>query len=339
MEGGKQSLQKFYFFPARNLMISIPIVLILAFITGKFVDTSWMGRTILIATMLMIYPTMIGFQWRALINLTEKKLIGYAMLLNFIFIPLLAYVLGLLFLREEPILFAGLALVALLPTSGMTISWTSISKGNVPASVKLTVLGLLLGAILAPFYLYGMVGQFVNIKLLTVMRTILVVVFIPLLLGLLTTRLLRRRFPIETINGKIKPKVQPISIWAMLYIIFASVSMRADVITQNIALIWLSIIVLILFYLILFALITWLAKRSFSREDGLSLVYGTTLRNLSIAIGVGAASFGMEATLLITIAFMVQQQGVVMYNRLIVPNVFKERENITLTEEEIAIHS
>ena len=184
-----------------------------------------------------------------------------------------------------------------------------------------------------------MVGQFVNIKLLTVMRTILVVVFIPLLLGLLTTRLLRRRFPIETINGKIKPKVQPISIWAMLYIIFASVSMRADVITQNIALIWLSIIVLILFYLILFALITWLAKRSFSREDGLSLVYGTTLRNLSIAIGVGAASFGMEATLLITIAFMVQQQGVVMYNRLIVPNVFKERENITLTEEEKAIHS
>src|SRR5699024_6099081 len=148
-------------------------------------------------------------------------------------ISLLAYVLGLLFLREEPILFAGLALVALLPTSGMTISWTSISKGNVPASVKLTVLGLLLGAILAPFYLYGMVGQFVNIKLLTVMRTILVVVFIPLLLGLLTTRLLRRRFPIETINGKIKPKVQPISIWAMLYIIFASVSMRADVITQN----------------------------------------------------------------------------------------------------------
>lgn len=243
-------MKKLYYFPAKNLMLTIPIVLIVAFITGKFFDTSWMGSTILFGTMLMIYPTMIGIQWKALINLTEKKLIGYAMALNFIIIPLVAYLLGVIFLREEPILFAGLALVALLPTSGMTISWTSISKGNVPAAVKLTVLGLLLGAILAPFYLYAMVGQFVNIKLFTVMRTILVVVFIPLLLGLFTTRLLQKRFPLQKINKQIKPKLQPVSIWAMLYIIFASVSMRADVITQNLSLIWLSIIVLLIFYFV-----------------------------------------------------------------------------------------
>lgn len=325
-------MKKLYYFPAKNLMLTIPIVLVVAFITGKFFDTSWMGSTILFGTMLMIYPTMIGIQWKALINLTEKKLIGYAMALNFIIIPLVAYLLGVIFLREEPILFAGLALVALLPTSGMTISWTSISKGNVPAAVKLTVLGLLLGAILAPFYLYAMVGQFVNIKLFTVMRTILVVVFIPLLLGLFTTRLLQKRFPLQKINKQIKPKLQPVSIWAMLYIIFASVSMRADVITQNLSLIWLSIIVLLIFYFVLFLFITWLAKRSFTRDDGLSLVYGTTLRNLSIAMGVGATSFGMEATLLITIAFMVQQQGVVMYNRLVVPKHFKQEASDTVAE-------
>src|SRR5690625_6988573 len=105
------------------------------------------------------------------------------MIINFIIIPLIAYGLGYIFLQNQPMLFAGLALAALLPTSGMTISWTSISKGNVPGAVKLTVLGLLLGAILAPFYLLGLVCQFVNIKLLAVMRSSLVVVFIPLLLG------------------------------------------------------------------------------------------------------------------------------------------------------------
>jgi len=269
---------------------------------------------------------MIGIQWRSLINLTEKKLIGFAMIINFALIPALAYLLGYLFLQEEPIIFTGLVLIALLPTSGMTISWSSISGGNVPAAVKLTVLGLLLGAVLAPFYLLFMVGELVDINLMTVMRTILVVVFIPLLLGGMTTKGLSKRWELKTINQKLKPALQPISIWAMLYIIFASVSMRADIIMGNLNMIWLSIVVLVLFYIPLFILVTWLAKRFFSREDGLSLVYGTSLRNLSIAMGVGATSFGMEATLLITIAFMVQQQGVVLYNRIAVPRYFKEEK-------------
>lgn len=320
-------------------MISIPIVLITAFITGILLDTSWMNTTIFFATMLMIYPTMIGIQWKALIHLTEKRLIGYAMILNFIIIPAIAYLLGYFLLQEQPILFAGLTLIALLPTSGMTISWTSISSGNVPGAVKLTVLGLLLGAILAPFYLLVMVGQLVDINLITVMRTILVVVFIPLLLGGITTKGLSRRFELKNINKKIKPALQPISIWAMLYIIFASVSMRAEIIIDNMGMIGLSLIALLLFYITLFTLVTWLAKRFFSRKDGLSLVYGTTLRNLSIAMGVGATFFGMEATLLITIAFMVQQQGVVLYNRVIVPKIFHEKEDIRLKGQKKVINS
>src|SRR5690625_899707 len=235
-------MKSIYYFPQKNLMISIPFVLVLAVIVGSLFDTSWMSSTILIATMTMIYPTMIGFRWKVLIHLTEKKLISYAMMLNFVAIPIIAFILGYLFLKKEPILFAGLALAALLPTSGMTISWTSISKGNVAAAVKLTVFGLIVGAILAPFYLLVIVGQFVDIQLTTIMRTILVVVFIPLLLGGLTTRGLKSRWGPKSIQ-KIKPVVQPLSLWAMLYIIFASVSMRADMIVENWGMIGLSIVV------------------------------------------------------------------------------------------------
>src|SRR5699024_8436414 len=276
-------MKSIYYFPQKNLMISLPAVLVIAVIVGFLYDTSWMSSTILIATMLMIYPTMIGIQWKALFNLTEKKLISFAMIINFIAIPIIALALGYIFLKNEPILFAGLALIALLPTSGMTISWTSISKGNVSAAIKLTVFGLILGAVLAPFYLQAMNGQIVDIKILTIMRTILMVVFIPLLLGAVTTNRLKKRFEPQVVNKKIKPALQPISLWAMLYIIFASISMRAEMIIKNWEMIGLSAVVLILFYLILFTLITWIAKRLFSMEDGLSFIYGTTLRNLSIA--------------------------------------------------------
>ena len=37
-----------------------------------------------------------------------------------------------------------LLLAGLVPTSGMTISWTGFAKGNVAAAVKMTVIGLTL---------------------------------------------------------------------------------------------------------------------------------------------------------------------------------------------------
>ena len=328
-------MKSIYYFPQKNLMISLPAVLVIAIIVGVLFDTSWLASTVLIATMTMIYPTMIGIQWKTLLNLDEKKQISFAMIINFIVIPVIALALGYFFLKSEPVLFAGLALIALLPTSGMTISWTSISKGNISAAIKLTVFGLILGAVLAPFYLQAMVGQIVDIQMITIMRTILMVVFIPLLLGALTTQALKKRFETQVINKKKKPALQSISLWAMHYIIFASISMRAEMIIKNWEMIGLSAVVLILFYTILFALVTWVAKLFFSKEDGLSLIYGTTLRNLSIAMGVGVTSFGMEAALLITIAFMVQQQGVVLYNRFVVQNLFQEKTNFVHKKEKV----
>src|SRR5699024_12493384 len=134
-----------------NLMISLSAVLVIAVIVGFLYDTSWMSSTILIATMLMIYPTMIGIQWKALFNLTEKKLISFAMIINFIAIPIIALALGYIFLKNEPILFAGLVLIALLPTSGMTISWTYLYNGNISDALKLLYIVLVIDTFLAPF--------------------------------------------------------------------------------------------------------------------------------------------------------------------------------------------
>jgi len=322
-------MKSIYYFPQKNLMISLPSILVIAVIAGIIFDTSLLSNTILIATMLIIYPTMIGMPWQTLLNLDEKKQISYAMGINFILIPIIALGIGFIFLSNHPVLFAGLILVSLLPTSGMTISWTAISNGNVSAAIKLTVFGLIAGAMLAPFYLQVLVGQIVDIKMLSIMRTILMVIFVPLLLGAFTTMLLKRKIDAPVINQKVKPKLQPISLWAMHYIIFVSISMRAEMILKNWELIGLSLIVLIFFYAIIFTLITWIAKSSFNRADALSLIYGTTLRNLSIAMGIGITAFGAEAALLITIAFMFQQQAIVLFNRFVVPKLLSEQDSFT----------
>ncbi|WP_093047243.1 arsenic resistance protein [Salipaludibacillus aurantiacus] len=318
-------MMKLYHFPQKHLLIVVPLTLIFSFIAGLYVDTSFLRPTILIATILMIFATMVGLRIQELTKLkNESKMIGVSFLINFIMIPLIAFFIGTIFFSNEPLMFAGLALVALLPTSGMTISWTGIQKGNVPGAVKLTVFGLIAGSLLTPWYLLAMVGQYVNINVMMTVHTILMVIFIPLVLGQITTKLLLKKYSKEHFQKKIKPNMAPLSIWGLLYVVFVSTSARAEMIVANLQLILTALIALILFYLLNYMIVTVIALKFFKRNDGIALVNGTVLRNLSIAVGLAATAFGGEAALLVTIAFMLQYQSITYYARIAGKRWFKE---------------
>lgn len=317
-------IKKLYVFPQKYLMISVPLTLILGFLFGAVIDTSFLKPTILIGTIIMIYATMVGFKINELKSKKGNKILIISLLINFLIIPAVAFLLGKSFLSEHPIMFAGLALSALLPTSGMTISWTAIHKGNVPAAIKLTVFGLILGSIATPWYLLFMVGQYVDIDIWNTIQTILMVVFVPMVLGHITFKWLVKKYTLEKFQKTIKPNFGPLSIWGMLYVVFVSISMKAEMILNNLGLIALALFVLILFYLLNYVISTMFAKQFLNREDGIALVNGTVLRNLSIAIGLAATSFGAEAALIVTIAFIVQQQSIVYYGKLAAKYWFKK---------------
>lgn len=318
-------IRKIYQFPQKYLTLSVPMILVLGFIIGSIFDTNFLKPTILFATMIMIYATMVGLNFKELTSLKGSKVLIVSFLLNFLIIPLIAYGIGSTLLKNEPLLFAGLALSALLPTSGMTISWTMIQKGNITLAIKLTVFGLIIGSLLTPWYLLAMVGQYVEINIIETFRTILLVVFVPMIMGQITYKLIMKKYTKEQFRKNIKPLFGPLSIWGMLYVVFVSISMRASMILGNLQLIVLAVLVLILFYGINYIISTFTATYLFNREDGIALVNGTVLRNLSIAIGLAATSFGAEAALIVTLAFIVQQQSITYYARISERFWFKER--------------
>lgn len=305
---------KIYRAPAKYLMYSVPLVLIIGFFVGLKWDTSFLKGTLMYGTITMIYATMIGINFKSLLSTKGMKVVTSAMLVNFIAIPLITIAIGFLFLKDYPGLYAGLALLALLPTSGMTIAWTRLQNANGEAAVKMTVIGLLLGAVLTPVYLYFMLdGADVEFEFFGIMKTILIVVLVPLILGHLTYKLILTKYTPQEFNQNIKKKFNPLSIWAMLYVVFVSISNGAEQIKNNLGLIVIAALVLLLFYAILFAMSTGIALRFFNRNDGIAFVNGTALRNLSIAMGLAATSFGAEAALLVTLSFIIQQQLIAMY--------------------------
>ncbi len=309
-------LKKLFYYPSKNLTVAIPITLIVGFIVGLFAETTVLKSYILPMTFFMIYPTMIGFKLKEAVDLSHMKTVTISLVMNFLVIPLSAFIIGKVFLSNSPELFVGLMMISLFPTSGMTISWTMLSKGNVAAAIKITAISLILGSFLAPWYLLGTVGQLVSVDVLGTFITIIQVVILPLLLGNITYRFILKKVTADDYAKKIKPIFPALSVWPMLLIVFSSISMKSKAIVSNPGILVNILIVLLAFYLLNFALSTYVSRKLLTKENGYALVYGTVMRNLSIALGIAATSFGPNTALVVTIAFILQVQGAAWYGKL-----------------------
>lgn len=308
----------------KNLSLSIPAAMLMGLGFGAVADTAWLKAAILPLTFLMVYPMMVSLNMAELRHLQGWRTQGLALLINFVLIPALGYTLGWLFFPEQPWFRLGLLLTALLPTSGMTISWTGLAKGNMAAAVRMTVLGLLLGSLLAPLYLQALMGTVVSVPMGQVFVQIAVVVFLPLVLGMLTQKILVTRQGQAHFNHHTKAKFAPISTLGVLGIVFMSMALKSHDLLANPAQMATLLLPLLALYGINFVLSTWLARTLLPRGDGIALVYGTVMRNLSIALAIAMSVFGTQGAdvgLLIALAYIVQVQAAAWYVKL-TPRLF-----------------
>jgi len=123
-----------------------------------------------------------------------------------------------------------------------------IFKGNVAAAVKITAISLILGSLLAPLYLKILVGQIVPINIIKTIFTIAWVVFVPMILGQITFVILMKKYTKEYFQKQIKPIFPSSSVWAMLFIIFISISAKSKVIADNPGFLIQGAVVLAIFY-------------------------------------------------------------------------------------------
>lgn len=303
----------------KKLTWSIPAFMIIGLVFGSFFTVDFLKKWIIPLTFLMVYPMMVTLNIKELFKKGDVKLQLTAQLINFIVIPFLGFSFGKIFFPKNDLIVLGLLLTSLLPTSGMTISWTGFAKGNVPAAVKMTVIGLIAGSLLTPIYLKLLMGAVINISLLGVFKQILFIVFIPLMGGYLTQISLIKKFGQEKYEKKFKPKFPVFSTLGVLGIVFVSMALKAKAIISNPMMLAYFLIPIILIYIINFSISTIIGKYLFTDKDAIALVYGTVMRNLSIALAVAMGLFGekgSEIALIISIAYIVQVQAAAWYVKM-----------------------
>ncbi len=296
-----------------RLVILIPAAMAVGLAVGLVADVGSLQTLVLPLTMLMVYPMLVNFRPSEALRPRDSGAVGLAMGLDFLVLPVVAWGLALLFFRSEPGLFVGMVLAGLFPTSGMTISWTGFAKGNVAAAVKMTVIGLILASLLAPLYLSLLAGAVVAVDMGEVLRTVLFVVGIPLGVGALTRFVVVRTAGETAFRQRLLPALPAVSTLGVLGIVFIAIALKARMIVGDPALVVRVLLPLIIFYAVNYAVATLLGRRFLSRADAIAVVYGTVMRNLSIALGVAMASFGAEAALVLAVAYVVQVQSAAWY--------------------------
>lgn len=295
----------------KRLVIVVPIVMVLGLMFGIQMDVSFLKGGIMPLTFLMVYPMMVNLQLKKVIEGGDAKVQIVAQILNFLVTPFLAFGLGLIFFKDNHYLALGLLLTGLLPTSGMTISWTGMAKGNVVAAVKMTVFGLLLGSFFTPFYIKMLMGATVSIDISSIFKQIALIVVLPLVLGNITQRLLIAKFGMAHYQEKLKKKFPPISTLGVIGIVFVAMALKAKGIMRDPSTLLMIIIPLLILYFVNVVISTVVGKMFFNRGDAIALLYGTVLRNLSIALAIAMTAFGKDGAdiaLVVAIAYIMQVQ-------------------------------
>lgn len=316
----------------KNLVIAIPISMLLGFLFGLNFKSNFLKDLVVPFTFLMVYPMMITLNIKHLKDGINLRLQTVTQFVNFAIIPFIAYGLGILFFHDKPYMALGLLLASLLPTSGMTISWTGFANGNIGAAINMTVIGLSLGSLITPFYVQWLMGAKVEINLLQVFKQIAIIVFLPMFFGYITRELLIKKYGQKDFKDIWSPLFPSISTIGVLGIVFIALALKAKSIAKSPDVLGYILIPLVLLYGINFVLSTLVGKSLFKRGDAIALVYGTVMRNLSIALAVAINAFGIagsDAALVIAIAYIIQVQSAAWYVKF-TDKIFGTQQKISL---------
>lgn len=218
----------------------------------------------------------------------RPKVVLVGLIVQFTLMPLIAYVLTLVF-KLDPMIGVGVILVGccLGGTSSNVI--TFLAKGDVALSVSITSISTLLAPILTPILLKVFPSQLIEVELASMMISITKMVILPILLGLAFHKVLGTKVQVA---NDILPMV---SVFGIAIIIAAVVAVSRETILTSGLLVF---IVVALHNCIGYVLGYLLAKLSgFSEPQRRAIMVEVGMQNSGLGAALAASYFNPAASL------------------------------------------
>jgi BASS family bile acid:Na+ symporter len=207
--------------PATSIMLAVA----LGFLYYPSVENTFVARRInvwLTITLLVMGVQITAADWKAIFR--HPKIISAAVVLRWLFMPLIAYFLAYGFLvklvnpQAATALAVGMVIVGTTPTGSASNTLTLISQGDLALSVSVTSVNTLLAPFLQPLLIKLFVGRATHVNSVGIFTDLVEAVLIPVLIG----SLVGSRYPEQV--KRLKPLLGAISVICLGLMMVATVS-------------------------------------------------------------------------------------------------------------------
>jgi ACR3 family arsenite efflux pump ArsB len=220
---------------------------------------------------------------------TDLKFAGTSLFLNFVWIPILGWVLALLLLRGQQDLVIGFIMLLVTPCTDWYLVFTAMARGNVALSASILPLNLILQLLLLPVFLWlfgGLQGQADPLLLL---GSVLFVLFIPLIAARILVHVIRSKDRLKGVLERFTAKGRFWCLWLAVVCMFTGQGQnlidRPDVLVRLLA-------PVLLFFALNFVIVRFIGDlMRFSFADSVSLNLTTLARNSPVALTVAVGAF------------------------------------------------
>lgn len=249
-----------------------------------------------ICLFLMMYPAMLNLQVSELKKLKNNpKPIIMTLFSNWVIAPLVAAGLAYLFLRGNEQLIVAVILLGSSPCTAMVLVWGRLAEGNQEQNVVNTSLNTVTIMVLyVP--IVSLLTGIQNIPIDRVLLAISTFVFIgiPLILGIVSKRVLIRAKGETWFENTYRPTVSKVAIGALLITLIVLFSLNGQVLLENFDQLLLVSVPLLLGFVIVVGY-NLLVTRAFGmeyREAIITVIIGSS-SHFEIAIATAVAMFGV----------------------------------------------
>ncbi|MGG5461137.1 arsenic resistance protein [Clostridium sp. B9] len=220
------------------------------------------------------------------------KFTVWSVSINFLWTPILIFILGKLFLGDQPELLVGFVMLMVTPCTDWYLIFTGIAKGNVALGSSILPLNLILQLALLPLYIIFIGGASIDINILDLGKGVILSLILPLTASIVARWGILKKVGTYEFKEKIIPRACDFQGHFLNLAIVAMFASQGRILVENYEVLFILLIPVLLFFIINFFVGRVIGRViNLDYEDGVSLSLTTLARNSPIALAIAVSSF------------------------------------------------
>ncbi len=239
---------------------------------------------------ILLFFIFLEIDWSELkVEFNNKKFRNIVLIINFLWTPIFAYILGLIFLNFNLDLRIALVLLLVMPCTDWYLIFTEITGGNLDLSTSILPYNLIFQLLLLPIYLFIFFGNNSFIFDLGLTISTILELLVPLMLALIARFILIKVLDNERIIHKACDKIEFILICIIAFFLFLTEGQEINNSLTEYPIFFLSIVI---YYVVNFILSLYLGNHfKFNNSDIISLIFTTTSKNTPLSLTLAGILF------------------------------------------------